>query len=132
MLTKVLAMTLAAAAMGATAAYAEVGASQTCEATSFRVYFQAGATQLNSDAEKLIAAASRDVAGCADLNVRMTPSNGESQASLMRSAAIAAEMRQHGLDVNVPMPHMANYSQARAAGPEYIEVRMTPDNGEAL
>lgn len=132
MLTKISTMVLAAAALGATAAQADTPASGMCEATSFRVYFEPGATHLNSDAEALIAIAARDVAGCADVNVQMNPSRGEgSQAAMMRSAAIAAEMRQHGLDVDVPMPHLARYGDAANAGPDYIEVRMNPDTGAA-
>lgn len=133
MFSKFFAAAAAAAALSATAAYADIAPQRTtCEATSFRVYFEPGATTLNDDAQTLIAAAARDVAGCADVNVAMTPANNPgSQANQMRSAAIAAEMREHGIDVEMAMPHMVRFTNAAAAGPAYIEVRMTPEAGLA-
>jgi hypothetical protein len=136
MFSKVFTIAAAAAALSATAAYAEMDTRQApaaaCAATSFRVYFEPGATTLNSDAQALVGVATREVAGCADVNVAMAPSTGEgSQEDLMRRASIAAAMRQHGLDVTVPMPHMARYARNAAPGPDYIEVRMTPDGGMA-
>ncbi len=109
----------AAAAIASTAAYAQTSPAR-CEETSFRIYFTEGSATLDAVAVEVIAAAERNVAGCAYSELHVSVDGANAAA---RGAAIRAALNDRAWNVVRIEPRGMRLA---STGPDYADVLMTP------
>lgn len=97
-----------------------------CEATTFRVYFHDGATQLDPLALQTIEIAERNVATCGYAELRVTVDASHPLAS-ERAEAIRTATAGRSWDVVRVEPRTMTQRVAMSGGPSYAEITMTPE-----
>lgn len=105
-----------------------------CAPTTFRIYFEPGAAQLNGDARRTIDSAAKAVAGCPGVEFDMAADAGQiGEAESLRlvaqrSVAVLAALRTEGVSGDVYVAPLGGTVVAaeRNAGPDFVQVAMNP------
>lgn len=121
MFSKLLSAAAASSALVA-AAYADPPA-QACQATSFRVYFEPGASTLGAEARALIGMAARDVDGCEGITVTLVQASRDNAAEQRR--AVVSSLLAHGVHGAISAAPL-HYPADAAGAPDFVEVRLAP------
>ena len=111
-----------------------------CADVAFRIYFEEGSTNLNSEARDTIKVATKDVKHCGAVDVQLAAdasrldSNAERRLSSQRSVAVLTAMRSEGVAGNVYVAPVSNVVVAaeRNAGPDFVEVGIAPAKSAPL
>jgi len=115
-------------------------AGETCEPVAFRIYFEPGSTRLNDEAKDTIDAATRQVTGCAqvEMNLAADPDQIADTAQRRqvseRSVAVLSEMRRHGVQGEVYVQDISHtvIAAEKNAGPDFIEVAVAPSQAPMI
>lgn len=115
-------------------------AGETCERVAFRIYFEPGSTRLNDDAKDTIDTATRQVTGCAqvEMNLAADPDQIADTAQRRqvseRSVAVLNEMRRHGVQGEVYVQDISHtvIAAEKNAGPDFIEVAVAPSQAPMI
>jgi hypothetical protein len=129
---------------GDTARYTEAAQEsklgETCEPVAFRIYFEPGSARLNEDAKDTIDTATRQVSGCASVDLALAADADQiADASQRRrvserSVAILSELRRHGVEGEVYVQDISHTVVAaeKNAGPDFIEVAAAPSQAPLI
>lgn len=98
-----------------------------CEETSFRIYFSHDSAELDAATTDMLRAAAQRVAACdyRELHVALDP---QSPHARQRGAAISAAIEGADWDATRIEARRPPGDASYNAGPEYAEVRMTPNS----
>lgn len=105
-----------------------------CKPVAFRVYFEPQSARLNSEARALIDTASRQVAGCDQVEFNLAADGGQIADAQTRrrvserSVAILAAMREEGINGEVYVQPLSRtvIAAEKNAGPDFVEVAVAP------
>lgn len=131
--------------MGDGARYTEASArvakaGETCEPVAFRIYFEPGSARLNEEARDTIDVATRQVSGCANVEMnlaadpRQIADTSQRRQASQRSVAILSEMRRHGVEGEVYVQDISHtvIAAEKNAGPDFIEVAVAPSQAPLI
>lgn len=113
---------------------------ETCEAVAFRIYFEPGSARLNEDAKDTIDTATRQVSGCANVDLALAADpeqiadTAQRRRVSERSVAILSELRRQGVEGEVYVQDISETVIAAEAnaGPDFIEVAVAPSQAPMI